>query len=421
MILGCIGDDFTGSSDVGLALSEGRGRGLRTLQYVGVPQRDARPDVEAGVVALKTRSVPVADAVAQSLAALDWLKRQGCRQFLFKYCSTFDSTPEGNIGPVAEALADALGHEGPVIVCPAFPATGRTVYQGHLFVQDRLLSESGMQHHPLTPMTDPDIRRWLSRQSRRPAGHVALATVRAGAGAVRDALAAEAAAGRPLVVCDAVEDADLLTLAEAGADLPLLTGGSGIAIGMPEFLQRESGTAMPWRGVKGPAVALSGSCSAATLGQVARHEASGAPVRRVAADDVIAGRETADAAAGWALERARETVVPLVTTSAAPEEVAATQERHGRERAAAAIEGYFAALALQLVEGGVTRLIAAGGETSGAVTTALAPEALEIGPRIAAGVPALRVEGRELVLALKSGNFGAPGFFAEAAAILEGA
>ena len=200
MLLGCIGDDFTGSSDLANTLVKS---GMATTQYCGVPQARADAGVEAGVVALKTRSIAPGEAIAQSLAALDWLREQGCRQFFFKYCSTFDSTPQGNIGPVAEALVKALSAEK-VIVCPAFPATGRTIYQGHLFVGDRLLSESGMEAHPLTPMTDPDIRRWLQRQTTLPVGHVGFGDVRRGAPAIGEALIRQQAQGHILVVVDAV-------------------------------------------------------------------------------------------------------------------------------------------------------------------------------------------------------------------------
>ena len=236
MLLGCIADDFTGASDLANTLVRG---GMATVQYVGVPD-GAAPDAEAGVVALKTRSAPAGEAVRQSLAALGWLRAQGCRQFVFKYCSTFDSTLAGNIGPVAEALLDALG--APVaVVCPAFPAAGRLLFQGHLFVNGRLLSESGMERHPLTPMTDPDLRRWLGFQARGPVGLVTLDTVRRGAGALCDALAAEGAAGRRLVVVDAVADDDLRTIGAAAAGHALVTGGSGVALGVGALARSRDG------------------------------------------------------------------------------------------------------------------------------------------------------------------------------------
>ena len=221
MLLGCIGDDFTGSSDLANTLSK---RGVSCVQYVGVPDSPAADHVEAGVVALKSRSIEPDEAVRQSLEALKWLQAQGCTQFFFKYCSTFDSTPQGNIGPVADALAEALdAHK--VIVCPAFPGTGRSVYNGHLFVNDALLNESGMQNHPLTPMTDPDIRRWLAPQTKHGVGHVAAAHVFDGAKAIKNALEAEHAAGKRLIVVDALRDADLIEIGKAADQLRLINCG----------------------------------------------------------------------------------------------------------------------------------------------------------------------------------------------------
>mgnify|MGYP000117589771 CR=1 FL=1 len=411
MILGAIGDDFTGSSDLGLTLSAG---GMRTVQYVGVPAGPAAPDVEAGIVALKTRSAPVAEAVAQSRAALAWLRAQGARQILFKYCSTFDSTREGNIGPVIDALLADLGGQGGVIVCPAFPATGRRLYMGHLFVGDRLLSESGMQTHPLTPMTDPDLRRWLGYQTRHGVGHLPLAELRAGRGAA--ALAAEVAAGRPLVVCDAIEDADLHALAPVAAAATLVTGGSGIALGLPALHGFAATGGPDWRGEGGrPALCLSGSCSAATRAQVAAHRAAGGAQRALDIPAAVEGRLDAAALIDWALGAG---ALPVIYSSDDPAQVRHWQECYGTERVAGAIEAAFGALARQAVAAGVGRLISAGGETSGAVVGALGLEALEIGPAIDPGVPALRASGRELVLALKSGNFGATEFFHKAAGVL---
>jgi uncharacterized protein YgbK (DUF1537 family) len=410
MLLGCIGDDFTGASDLGNTLVKA---GMRTVQYVGVPNGPAAPEVEAGVVALKSRSIPVDEAVQTSLAALDWLLAQGCEQILFKYCSTFDSTPEGNIGPVAEALADRLGAQH-VIVCPAFPATGRSVYQGHLFVNDTLLSESGMENHPLTPMTDPDLRRWLARQVAGAVGHVPASVVFEGAQAIRARLDAEPAR---LVVCDAIRDADLLALGVAADGLKLVTGGSGIAMGLPDNFRRAgrlAGLASIWQGQAGRAAVLSGSCSNATRAQVERHAG---PSFEITAEALMAGKVTAGQIADWALA---QDGLPLIYSSATPDVVRAAKDRFGAETVAARIEAFFAETARALVAGGVTRLITAGGETSGAVVESLAPPALEIGPEIAPGVPCLRA-GPDLVLALKSGNFGGPDFFAGADAILGGA
>lgn len=404
MKLGCIGDDFTGSSDLANTLAKG---GMRTVQYTGIPNAPAGEDVQAGVVALKSRSIDPAEAVKQSLAALDWLKAQGCEQFFFKYCSTFDSTPQGNIGPVADALAEALdAHK--VIVCPAFPGTGRSIYQGHLFVKDQLLSESGMQNHPLTPMTDADLRRWLAPQSRYGVGHVSTEQVFAGADRIRDALEDQHTKGHRHIVVDAIRDEDLIEIGKAAKNLPLITGGSGVALGLPANFGCKA-SQVPWTGQSGKVIALSGSCSIATRAQVAYHAARH-PVREIIAADVIEGRITPKAIADWMLQTDG---LPLAYSSADPQDVLKVQETYGRERSADALESFFAGVARAAVEGGATRIITAGGETSGAIVEGLDLDTLEIGPEIDPGVPALRARP-DLVVALKSGNFGAEDFFEKA-------
>jgi uncharacterized protein YgbK (DUF1537 family) len=418
MLLGCIADDFTGASDLANTLNKG---GMATVQFVGIPAGDAGAECEAGVVALKTRSIPAKQAVAESLKALDWLKRQGCRQYLFKYCSTFDSTPEGNIGPVAETLLDAVA--APIaVVCPVFPATGRTLFMGHLFVNDRLLSESGMEKHPLNPMTDPDIRRWLRRQTEGDVGLVPYAVVRQGALAIRAALDAEAAAGRRLAVVDAVVDEDLIAIGTAAADHRLVTGGSGIALGLPQnFRQRGllSGRSSGFAPTEGPGVALSGSCSVASRGQVAVYLADH-PGLAVDPDALLGGALSVDAALPFVLDQVGKS--PIIYSTAEPDAVRAAQQRYGTARLASAIESFFGNVAARLVDAGVSRIAVGGGETSGAVVTALGVERLRIGPEIDPGVPALAAEGaRRVRLALKSGNFGAPDFYAKALRVLEGA
>ncbi|NNE54087.1 MAG: four-carbon acid sugar kinase family protein [Sulfitobacter sp.] len=410
MLLGCIGDDFTGSSDLANTLAKG---GMRTVQYTGIPDAPARDDVQAGVVALKSRSIDPAEAVRQSLAALDWLRAQGCEQFFFKYCSTFDSTPQGNIGPVADALAEALDAHR-VIVCPAFPGTGRSLYQGHLFVNDTLLNECGMQNHPLTPMTDADIRRWLAPQTRFTVGHVAAAHVFSGSERISQALEEEHQKGHRHIVVDAIRDADLLEIGKAAEGLPLVTGGSGVALGLPANFGCKASEA-PWVGQAGKAVALSGSCSVATRAQVARHVARH-PARAIDATDVIEGQLKPQELADWLL---CADGLPLAYSSADPEEIARVQETYGREASSEALERFFAHIARLVVTGGATRIITAGGETSGAVIEALDLGSLEIGPEIDPGVPALRARP-DLVVALKSGNFGAEDFFEKADRLLRG-
>jgi len=413
VLLGVIADDFTGASDIANTIAKGVAPhgGLRTAQFLGVPTTAAPVDIEAGVVALKSRTVPVQEAVAQSLGALNWLLAQGCRQIVFKYCSTFDSTRAGNIGPVAEALAAELKVKG-VVVCPAFPGAGRTVYMAHLFVHDRLLSESGMQNHPLTPMTDPDIRRWLGCQARSPVGHVALDRVRKGAD---DLAAALAATDDTLVIVDATSDEDLLTIGRAVADHGLVTGGSGVAMGLPgNFIRRglASGGAGRLIGADGPEAILAGSCSGATRRQIDLHKQDH-PTLAIEVDKVMSGETTDDDIVQFVARHHGN--APLAYSSSAPEDVEAMQAKYGREEIAAKLDALFAHAARELVRAGVRRLVVAGGETSGAVVSALDLGALTIGQEIDPGVPVLVSNGdRPLALALKSGNFGAPDFFVKA-------
>lgn len=412
MLLGCIADDFTGASDLANTLTVS---GMRTVLVIGVPDRTAPPaDADAVVVALKSRSIAPADAVAASLAALRWLQANGAVQYLFKYCSTFDSTPQGNIGPVTEALLEALGAPF-TIACPAFPTNRRTIYQGHLFVGDRLLSESGMQNHPLTPMTDPDLVRWLQRQTRGRVGLIDHGVVDAGAGAIRRRIDALTADGSRIAIADAVTDRHLRELGAACADLALITGGSGIALGLPDNFRasgRLADASAPLAPAGGRAVVLSGSCSEATRAQIDRYRRE-APARLVTAEEIVDdGLAPADVAQ-WAVAQA-PAAAPLIYTSADPSTVRAAQERYGRERVSAAVETFTGELAAALARAGFRRFVVAGGETSGAVVQALDLDRFTIGAEIDPGVPALRSLDPPAALALKSGNFGSPEFFSKA-------
>lgn len=422
MLLGVIADDFTGASDIANTLAKGlpASGGLKTAQFRGVPTAPALKDIEAGVVALKSRSIPADEAVAQSLAALDWLKAQGCQQFIFKYCSTFDSTPEGNIGPVGEALADALGVKG-VIACPAFPTVGRTIYRGHLFVHDKLLNQSGLENHPINPMTDPDIRRWLAGQSRDPVGLVTMDDVQQGGKQIKAALSAASDRGETLVIVDAISDADLVAIADAVDGMSLLTGGSGIALGLPQnFIRRglATGGEAPVQRMSGPAAILAGSCSGATREQIEVHVKT-YPTLNIDVAAVMADAFTAEDIVAFMHEHADS--APLVYSSSTPDAVAALQQKYGREAVSAKLDGLFAKSAQLLIAAGIKRLVVAGGETSGAVVTALDADTLIIGREIDPGVPALYAAGdKPFALALKSGNFGAPDFFIKALNVLEG-
>ena len=414
MLLGCIGDDFTGSSDLANTLAKA---GMAVVQYSGVPSVRAEASVEAGVIALKSRSIPAAEAIKQSLAALKWLQDQGCKQFFFKYCSTFDSTDDGNIGPVAEALASALAADA-VIVCPAFPRTGRAVFQGHLFVKDQLLSDSPMKDHPLTPMRNPDLRNVLSRQSRGAVGHVPMAIVAQGSDAIREALVAEARHGRHLIVVDAIHDEDLIVIGAAARDLVLITGGSGVAMGLPANFAKAgqiSATKLGWQGQAGRCAILSGSCSEVTRNQIASHAKTGAQYK-INVDGVMRGEITIDGLLSWFLA---QDGLPIFYSSASPTAVQHVQAEFEMKAVANRLDKLFGDLAIALVAAGVERLIVAGGETSGAVVEALRLNALSMGPEIDPGVPAMRARSN-LTIALKSGNFGADNFFEKAAAILAG-
>ena len=425
-VLGCIADDFTGATDLANTLVR---RGMRTVQLIGVPTAAAAvSDAEAVVVALKSRTIPSADAIEESLAALAWLRGAGARQILFKYCSTFDSTDAGNIGPVAEALMAALGADF-TLYCPAFPEAGRTIYKGYLFVGDVLLSESGMRDHPITPMRDPSLVRVLQRQTKGRVGLVPQAAVARGAEAIREAFDRLRRDGFAHAIVDAVADRDLEAIGAAAADFELITGGSGIALGLPANFRRlglpgDGGAADRLPAVAGAAAVLSGSCSEATRAQVA-HMSERAPVFTVDPVAAAAGG-VAEAALAWAKPLLGETPV-LVSATAAPEQVAEAQRRLGRERAGTVVEETLAAVARELVDAGVRRLVVAGGETAGAVVQALGVTGLRIGRQIDPGVPwtaSLPARAGEpvLALALKSGNFGAPDFFLRAFSVLsEGA
>ncbi len=429
MILGVIADDFTGATDVASMLVRA---GMRTVQTIGVPGvhngGEIPPEVagaDAVVVALKSRTTPAGDAVADSLAALRWLQTAGARQFYFKVCSTFDSTPAGNIGPVAEALMQALG-TAQTLVCPAFPENGRTVFRGHLFVGDELLSDSGMRHHPLTPMSDSNLVRWMQQQCQGRVGLLRHDVVARGSAAITERLATLQADGVAHVVADAVDNDALRQLAAGAAHLPLWVAGSGLALGLPAVLAAKGWVALNTHAadlpaLTGPAAVLAGSCSVATQGQVARWIAAGRPALCIDPLALARGEPVAADVVHQALAWAQtQTSAPLLYATADAATLASTQAALGVAEAGALVEHALAAIARGLVDAGTQRLVVAGGETSGAVVQALDVHTLHIGAAICPGVPwtqAVRAAGQApLKLALKSGNFGGPEFFTEALA-----
>ena len=421
--LGCIADDFTGATDLANNLVRS---GMRVVQTIGVPTTPLTADVDAVVVALKSRTVPKAEAIAQSLEALKWLQAQGSEgrvpQIYFKYCSTFDSTPDGNIGPVTEALMNALDTDF-TIATPAFPDNGRTVFKGYLFAGNVLLNESGMQNHPLTPMQDANLVRVMQAQTQRKVGLIDYKTVAQGEAAIRERISALRTEGVGVAIVDATSNADLLLLGPALKDMPLITAGSGVAIGLPtNFGLKPSLQASHLPAASGMQAVVSGSCSVATNAQVAHFKATGRPALAIDPASLMKGQSKAvvQQVLAWALPLLKDGPV-LVYSTAEPEAVKQVQAQLGVAEAGALVEHALAAVSRGLVDLGVQQLVVAGGETSGACVQALGIAQLQIGPQIDPGVPWCHSSSAAggLHIALKSGNFGSDDFFTKAFGALQ--
>jgi 3-dehydrotetronate 4-kinase len=428
--LGCIADDFTGATDLANNLVRA---GMRVVQTNGVPSAPLAADVDAVVVALKSRTIAPADAVAQSLQALRWLQAAGATQIYFKYCSTFDSwygangnAQRGNIGPVTEALMEALGTDF-TIATPAFPDNGRTVFKGHLFVGDVLLSESSMKHHPLTPMQDANLVTVLQAQCQRKVGLINYRVVAAGTAAIQARVNELRTLGVGIAIVDAVSNGDLMRLGLALADLPLVTAGSGVAIGLPQnFGIQASLQSAVLPKAQGLQAVVSGSCSQATNAQVAAWQAAGLPHRGLDMAAVLGSDAQHSAAVHGLLAWAQPLLAQgpvLVYSTADAQAVKAAQSALGAEATSARVEQALSSIAKGLVALGVQQLVVAGGETSGACVQALGVQQMQIGGQIDPGVPWCYAHagavGKDLHLALKSGNFGAADFFSNAFHLLE--
>ncbi|WP_290869492.1 3-oxo-tetronate kinase [Aquabacterium sp.] len=417
--LGCIADDFTGATDLANNLVRA---GMRVVQTIGVPHGPLDTDADAVVVALKSRTIPPAEAIDQSLVALQWLQEQGAQQIYFKYCSTFDSTATGNIGPVTEALMAALNTPF-TIATPAFPDNKRTVFKGYLFAGEGLLNESGMQNHPLTPMTDPNLVRVLQAQTRGKVGLIDHQVVAQGEAAIRARIETLKAEGVAVAIVDAISNADLLRMAPALKDLPLLTAGSGVAIGLPaNFGLAPSSEASSLPVARGLRAIVSGSCSVATNQQVLDFIQRGGEALAIDPLRIASGANVAAEALAWAEARVNRGPV-LVYSTAEPSAVRAIQGQLGVEEAGAMVERTIATIAHGLVERGVRQLVVAGGETSGACVQALGIAQMRIGPQIDPGVPWCHAVAKGapegLHITLKSGNFGTADFFTKAFAQLD--
>lgn len=414
LLLGCIADDFTGASDLASFLVAS---GMSTVQLIGVPEEAVDlEDVDAVVIALKSRTQETSEAIADSLKALEWLQKESCEQYYFKYCSTFDSTPEGNIGPVTDALLNALGEDF-TIACPALPVNGRTVYNGHLFVHGALLSESGMENHPLTPMTDANIVRVLDQQTSGAVGLVNHQVLQQGVEATSNQLAKLSEDHRYAIV-DAIDESNLVTIGHACSNLKLLTGGSGLAIGLADnfeaknlFKKKENSAEIFC--TDGDAVVLSGSCSKATQEQVAIFKENHLSFK-IDPIAIHSGNQSVAEIIDW-FESNRSNGPLLIYATDDPSSIKAVQSQLGVSEAGEIVEGVMAQLVEKLSALGVTRFVVAGGETSGSVVKALNVKGLKIGPSIAPGVPLTQtLDESPKLLALKSGNFGDSQFFEKA-------
>lgn len=413
-MLGVIADDFTGASDIASFLEE---NGFRTVQMNGVPQQEITEKVDAIVISLKSRSNPPEEAVSQSLEALTWLQKQGATQFYFKYCSTFDSTAKGNIGPVTDTLMQALGAKLTVIV-PALPVNGRTVFNGYLFVGEQLLNESGMQNHPITPMRDANLLRLMENQAQGRAALINYSVIKQGKEKIQQALFQLQQQGYRYVVMDSINDQHLDYIAAAVSELKLLTGGSGLAGALAKYhnhTKKPHSALVPERG---RSVILSGSCSLMTNKQVIDYQKK-AQSKYLNVAQAINNPNYAEELAQWVLQHLEQQYAPLIYATVPPTKLAEIQQQFGAKQASQAIENTFGKLAVKLIQNGITNLIVAGGETSSIVVQTLGINGFTIGKKIAAGVPWLKVLDRPLFLALKSGNFGNEHFFSYAQEMLK--
>ena len=418
MKLGIIGDDFTGSSDIANNLKKS---GMQVSMYAGIPtllpSEIKKELTDAAVIALKTRTIPIEEAISESLKALSWLKDCGCEQFIFKYCSTFDSTKKGNIGPVADAIMKELNTDF-TIACPSFPDAGRTVYFGHMFVNGKPLNESGMENHPLTPMTDHNLVRWLNYQTKDNVGLIDFQTISKGANSIKERIQTLKTDGYKYAIVDTIKNDDFDIICNGVKDLPFLTGGSGIALGLPKIYKDRgllSATNFEIPKNNSNAIILSGSCSVATINQINIYKENN-PSLYVSPDEVINNEDLVEKVFSWIKDN--ETLSPLVYSSSDTKTVTEKQKQYGQEILANKIENFFELLSKKLVKDNFGTFISAGGETSGAVIKGLGVQELKIGEEISHGVPALwspHSDGNKPIsVTLKSGNFGQTDFFERA-------
>jgi uncharacterized protein YgbK (DUF1537 family) len=408
MIFGAIADDVTGATDLASLINRA---GRTVLLSFGIPRRSL-PQADALIIATKSRMAPMEEAVATALEAARYLNAAGARQIYFKYCSTFDSTEHGNIGPITEALMAELGVDI-ALACPSYPAYARTVYQGYMFVGVQPLAESPMRNHPLTPMTDSNLVRFLGKQCRAPVGLLPLQAVEQGEASIRAYLAARKEVGEKILIADAVWDRHVETIAVAAADMRLVTGGAALggALAAQQASKLAAGTPVA-SGKREQAALLSGSCSTATLAQV-RNAIEIVPSRLLDPMRLIA--DSAGEIASVLAWAAAQTGDFLIYSTADSSRVKQAQAQLGVEKAGVLVEDAFGVIASGLAKGGICKFVVAGGETSGAVIRALDIRTLSFGDELDPGVPwTYSIDPQGYTFALKSGNFGGPDFFKRA-------
>ena len=417
--LGCIADDFTGATDLASMLARS---GVNVSLRIGVPLSTPENTAEIEVIALKTRSISASKAIEESLSALKWLKEAGAKKYFFKYCSTFDSTAEGNIGPVSEALMNELKVDQ-TIYCPAFPENGRSIYMGNLFVGQKLLSESSMKDHPLTPMNDSNLMRLLSAQVSRRVGLADHIVVNSGVNSLKEKLISLKENDVPHVIVDAVADTDLDIIASACQDMDFITGGSALAMPLAEFYKASGkisavDNSFMNKKLNTGSIILSGSCSEMTIIQVKNFIQRGAAAFQL--DPIDLAENGVKKVLDW-LSSQDFTKNIIIYATSDPDTVKKVQAELGVDMAGKIVEQGLSECAIAARELGIKNFIIAGGETSGAITKALNVRQLDIGIEIAPGVPWTFSGKRnnQIALSLKSGNFGSEEFFTEALSKLE--
>ncbi|PHM35743.1 3-oxo-tetronate kinase [Xenorhabdus innexi] len=411
--LGVIADDFTGATDIASLMVQ---NGWQVALLLSIPDDSTfiPHDVDAIIISLKSRSCPVDESIEQSLKACRWLRQKAnCSRLFFKYCSTFDSTIKGNIGPVTDVLMDELQIDL-CLICPALPINGRTVVYGYLFVNGQLLNESDMQYHPINPMKDSNLLRLMEQQSRGTAGLVDINCVRQGELSIRDRLCQLRCKGIRYAVVDTLLMDDLLLVAQAAHDMTLITGGSGLGGAIARYCSGGNSEKTSIKKLPLPRnrrmVILSGSCSVMTYRQVLEYKKI-ASTMELDIDKCINNPDYIHLLVDWIIQQPMKGLAPMLYTTRPPGVLKLTHNQYESFQVSKIIEQLFAQIANELRQKDFNTFIITGGETSGKVVQSLGINQVGIGAIIAHGVPWVYDLQSDCWLALKSGNFGEVDFF----------